>query len=200
MAQHDYLIADQSGLSFLSDLNQLAAAIVSNNSGGVEPTDLYAYMWWVDTTSGIVKQRNAANTAWINKFLVTDDLTTALKTADIGVTVQAFDSDILFRSAPTGSAILPSGTTGQRDGSPSAGYFRYNSTLLAFEGYNGSAWGAVGGGATGGGADEIFLENGQTVTADYTIPVGRNAMSTGDITINTGITVTVSTGSNWVVI
>jgi hypothetical protein len=38
------------------------------------------------------------------------------------------------------------------------------------------------------------------VTTDYTITSGKNAMSTGDITINTGITVTVPTGSNWVVI
>tara|TARA_R110000803_G_scaffold4054_9_gene13936 strand:- start:7380 stop:7733 length:354 start_codon:yes stop_codon:yes gene_type:complete len=103
-------------------------------------------------------------------------------------------------TSETGSIGLPSGTTAQRDGSPSAGYFRYNGTLSAFEGYNGTSWGSVGGGATGGGADEVFVENDQTVTTDYTIPTGRNAMSTGAITINTGITVTVSTGSNWVVI
>jgi len=30
-------------------------------------------------------------------------------------------------TATTGSAILPSGTTGQRDGSPAAGYIRFNS-------------------------------------------------------------------------
>ena len=56
------------------------------------------------------------------------------------------------------------------------------------------------GGATGGGVDEAFLENDQTVTTDYTIPAGKNAMSTGPITINTGVTVTVSTGSTWVVL
>ena len=56
------------------------------------------------------------------------------------------------------------------------------------------------GGATGGGTDAVFVENDQVITTDYTIPVGKNAMTTGDISINNGITVTVSTGSNWVIL
>ena len=40
--------------------------LIANNSGAVEPTTMYAYQWWADTTSGILKQRNAANNAWIN--------------------------------------------------------------------------------------------------------------------------------------
>lgn len=100
----------------------------------------------------------------------------------------------------TGSLITPSGTTAQRDASPQAGYFRFNTTTNAFEGYANSVWKAVGGGATGGGTDEVFVENDQTVTTSYTIPVGRNAMSTGPITIDSGVTVTVSSGSTWVVL
>lgn len=46
----------------------------------------------------------------------------------------------------------------------------------------------------------IFYENGQTVTADYTITSGNNAMSAGPITINTGVNVTVPTNSNWVIV
>lgn len=61
-------------------------------------------------------------------------------------------------------------------------------------------WAAVGVGATGGGGDQIFIENGQTVTTSYTIPTGKNAMTTGDITINSGVTVTVPSGSRWVII
>lgn len=99
----------------------------------------------------------------------------------------------------TGAAWLPSGTTAQRPAKASAGFFRHNSSLSRFEGYNGTTWGSVGG-ATGGGNDAIFYENGQTVTADYTITTGQNAMSTGPITINTGVTVTVPTGSNWVIL
>lgn len=99
----------------------------------------------------------------------------------------------------TGAADVPAGTTGQRP-SPAAGYFRFNSDFGKFEGYNGSAWGSVGGGATGGGSDEVFFENGQTVTTNYTITNGKNAMSAGPITINSGVTVTVGTGEVWTIV
>ena len=38
------------------------------------------------------------------------------------------------------------------------------------------------------------------MTANYTIPANKNAMSTGPVTINSGVTVTVSSGSRYVVI
>jgi len=56
------------------------------------------------------------------------------------------------------------------------------------------------GGATGGGTDQIFYENGQTVTTNYTITAGQNAGSFGPITINSSITVTVPSGSTWSVV
>lgn len=100
----------------------------------------------------------------------------------------------------TGSEKLPVGTTAQRDGSPQAGYIRFNSDFLSFEGYNGTAWGSIGAGAKGGGNNQIFFENDQTVTADYTITTGKNAMTAGPVTIDTGITVTVPTDSTWVIV
>jgi len=57
-----------------------------------------------------------------------------------------------------------------------------------------------GGGAAGGGSDQIFFENDQTVTANYTIPTGKNAGTFGPVSINGGITVTVPTGSVWTVV
>ena len=99
----------------------------------------------------------------------------------------------------TGAAKLSVGTTGQRP-TPVTGMVRYNSTTGKFEGYGATAWGALGGGATGGGADQVFVENGQTVTTDYTLTTGFNAMSTGPITINSGITVAIPTGARWVVL
>jgi len=107
---------------------------------------------------------------------------------------------IVAKTSATGSALLPTGNTAQRDGSPTTGAFRFNSTLTAFEGYNGSAWGSVGGGATGGVGNEMFYENDQIADASYTIPANRNAMTTGPITIADGVTITVSDGSRLVVI
>lgn len=58
--------------------------------------------------------------------------------------------------------------------------------------------GAVG--ATGGGADQIFWENGKTVTSNYTIPAASNMSSSGPITISEGITITVSSGAEWSIV
>ena len=67
MATHDYVLANQSGSSFRSDLNNALAAIVSQNSNATEPATTYAYQYWIDTsaTPALVKQRNAANDAWV---------------------------------------------------------------------------------------------------------------------------------------
>lgn len=68
MAQHDYSIANQSGAAFRSDLNNALSAIVSQNSGASEPSTTYAYMTWADTTNGVMKMRNGANSAWITLY------------------------------------------------------------------------------------------------------------------------------------
>ena len=100
----------------------------------------------------------------------------------------------------TSSIKVPTGTTLQRPGTPTDGMIRYNSTLGTFEGYRNGGWGAIGGGATGGGSDAVFLENDQTVTTNYQITVGKNAMSTGPIYINDNVTVTIPDGSSWVIL
>ena len=65
MATHDYVIANGTGAAVRSDLNGALAAIVSNNSSATEPGTMYAYQWWPDTTTGLLKIRNAANNAWV---------------------------------------------------------------------------------------------------------------------------------------
>jgi hypothetical protein len=66
MAQADYVVANGTGAAVRSDLNGQLAAIVSNNSGATEPATMYAYQWWADTTTGLLKLRNSANSAWIS--------------------------------------------------------------------------------------------------------------------------------------
>ena len=65
---------------------------------------------------------------------------------------------------------------------------------------NGMEWVVAEAGATGGGTDKIFYENGQTVTTNYTITNNTNAMSAGPVTINSGIAVTIGTGENWTIV
>jgi hypothetical protein len=101
------------------------------------------------------------------------------------------------KTGSTGSATLPAGTTAQRDGSPSAGYLRWNTTDTSAEVYDGSAWAAVGGGNT---TDKGLYEHAHTISANYSITSGNNALTAGPITIDTGYSVTVPTGSTWVIV
>lgn len=99
----------------------------------------------------------------------------------------------------TGALKIPAGTTGQQP-SPVTGMIRFNSSTNLFEGYSASSWGSLGGGATGGAGNQVFFENDQTVTVNYTVPSNKNAGSFGPITIDNSVTVTVSTGSTWTIV
>ena len=76
------------------------------------------------------------------------------------VTIPAAASSGVQKTAATGSAIIPTGSTGQRDVSPAAGYFRFNSTDGSFEGYDGTAWGSVGGATPAGVSGSIQINDG----------------------------------------
>jgi hypothetical protein len=100
----------------------------------------------------------------------------------------------------TGTTLkVPVGTTAQRPAGVT-GNIRFNSEITQYEGYTGTNWSSIGGGAKGGGADQVFFENDQVVTTNYTLTSNKNAVSAGTITINAGVTVTVPTGSNWVIV
>jgi len=109
-----------------------------------------------------------------------------------------FSGDVALSG--TGYLDLPAGTTAQRPGSPSSGMIRFNTSLSQFEGYNGTAWGQIGAGATGGGSDTVFVETGNTITTSYTLSTGKNAVTAGPVTINAGVTVTVPSGQSWVIV
>ena len=65
MSQHDHNIANAAGATVRADLNSLAQAIAEKNSGGTAPSTTFPFQWWADTTTGLLKIRNAANSAWI---------------------------------------------------------------------------------------------------------------------------------------
>jgi hypothetical protein len=142
----------------------------------------------------------AGNVSVTGTFAMTGDQVQVSEGGTGATTAGAALVNLGERTGATGSLLLPAGTTAQRDVSPAAGYLRWNSSDGTAEVYSGSAWGSVGGGATGGGGDAVFVENDQTVTTNYTIPSGKNAMSTGPVTISGGVTVTVSSGSRYVII
>jgi hypothetical protein len=105
MSTHDYIVDNQNGANFRSDLNNALAAIVSNNSSATAPTTTYAFMLWADTASDLLKQRNAADSAWIN-----------ILTLSTGAPLGTLSSSLLSGALPaidgsalTGIVSVPSG-------------------------------------------------------------------------------------------
>ena len=100
MATHDYIISNASGAAVRADLNNALAAIVSNNSNATSPATTYAFQFWADTTTGQLKIRNAANSAWIT--LMELDGTMLMEDGTVSAPGLAFASDLntgFFRSA-----------------------------------------------------------------------------------------------------
>ena len=154
-----------------------AAQVLSKIDGGTYNTQ------WVSLTKATVGLSNVDNTSDADKPIST-----------------AQAAGLVPQTAATGAATLPAGTAAERPGAPVNGQLRYNADLDQFEGYAGGSWGSIGGGAAGALGNAAFYENDTNVTADYTITTGKNAMSAGPITIDTGVTVTVPSGSTWSIV
>lgn len=66
MAQSDFVIDSQSALAARTELSQSFQALASQNSGTTAPGTTYAYMWWYETDTNLLKMRNSNNNGWIN--------------------------------------------------------------------------------------------------------------------------------------
>ena len=215
-AEETKLAGIETGADVTDTANVTAAGALMDS----EVTNLAQVKAFSSADYATAAQGALADTA-LQSFTETNDLTAAVTWAnvpDANITQSSVTqhqaalsitesqiSDLgtyVVETSATGSAEIPSGTTAQRDVTPAAGYLRFNTTDSSFEGYDGSAWGAIGGGggATGGGGDQVFYENGQTITTSYTLTTNTNAMSTGPLTVNSGVSVTVPSGSRWVVL
>ena len=170
-----------------------------NDGDALDAGDLY-----FNTTNDVM--RLYTGSTWVTAFVPgeAEDISFTAAGNIAGTNVQTaieeLDTEKVGRTSATGSAELPSGTEAQRDGSPEAGYIRFNTDVDQFEGYNGTTWSSVGGGATGGGGDQWAIEMDNTITTSYTISTGKNVVSAGPLTIDSGVTVTVPSGSTWVIV
>jgi hypothetical protein len=109
MAQHDYIINNQTFPSYRTDHNNSLSAIASNNSGATEPSTTYAYQWWYDTSSNALKIRNADNDAWIT-IGTFDQATDSVTLTGTQVTFPTITSTSIFVEPDTNSAVTISGT------------------------------------------------------------------------------------------
>ena len=191
----NYTVDNDTGANVRADINNIFAAIQSLNSGSSDPSGTQvAFQPSVNTTSNLLKLRNASN----NGYIEIGDVT--LPNLGLAKLAGATFTGAVVHNYTTALKI-PVGTTAQRPGSPATGELRFNSTLGSAEIYNGSAFAAVGGGAgaTGGGSDEVFFESDTNVTTNYTITSGKNAHTVSPI-INSGVTVTVPSGAILVIL
>lgn len=170
-------------------VNNQLTQLVEDAIAQYATADVTAGDWTLTTTAG-----GAQNEARNAILIVTGTPGTtryinAPKQSKLYVVINNSDDLVYLRGGPT---------------SPTAGSFVLpgQSALLAWDAGAADFVKVAGGsgGATGGGTDQIFFENGQTVTANYTIPAATNAGTFGPITIDSGISVTITSGSNWVVI
>lgn len=66
MAQHDYIIANQTASDARTDINNVLQAIATNNSGTDVPTATFPNQWFYDTNDQLLKIRNSTTTTYLN--------------------------------------------------------------------------------------------------------------------------------------
>jgi hypothetical protein len=105
VATHDYVIANGTGAAVRSDLNDALAAIVSLNSSASAPATTYAYMLWADTTAGIMKMRNGANSAWVSLW----ELDGTFIATDVSLSAGTAGAPSLYFTGDTNTGIYSPG-------------------------------------------------------------------------------------------
>jgi len=251
-------IDDSNNVSGVVQLNATTVAATTGNITTVNATTVDATNLEVTnlkakdgTSAGSIADSTGVVTLASSVLTTTDINGGTIDNTSIGAATPAAGTFTNFSASGTatftgtGAVKMASGNTSQQPGTPTAGMFRFNTQTVKFEGYNGTAWGTVGGElpisndtstasnlypafltATSGSATSLYTSNAKllykpstgelqssvlnatngivvnsaTVSVDYTIPTGSNAMSAGPITVASGITVTVPSDSTWVVV
>lgn len=135
-----------------------------------------------------------------NNTIVTQAYGT-LAATELNAALAELDDEKVARTLPTGSAVIPAGTTAQRDPAPQNGYMRFNATLQQFEGFYNGVWQSVGGGQLLGNAvTKAIFYNSQAIAENLTVGTGVNGGTFGPVTINDGFAVTVNDGSVWSIV
>ena len=181
----------QTNFGFLSASGGTLTGVLAASAGSASAPSLH----FGDSTTGLFKKAT-------NQIGLTFAGTEKLFFDQNGVTLQA-QSDLRFADSDSSNyvgfqatATVSSSLTWTLPATDAAvsGY------ALVSDASGTLSWAAAGGGANGNGSNEIFWENDQTVTGDYTITNGKNAGSFGPIEIGSGVTVTVGSGETWTVV
>ena len=193
---NNFNVANGTGAAVRAGINDIFSALRTINSASGDPSgtgNVVQFQPHIDSSTNLLKICTAVSSG-TGTFTTIGNITQA-NLGLVNAATPTMTGDVTMSS--TGFLRVPLGTDAQQpgqSGQPAAaiGQLRYNSTQNRFEGYKNTGWGEIGGGAgaTGGGTDQVFVETGQTVTEDYQLSAGKNAMTVSP-TINAGKTITV---------
>jgi hypothetical protein len=233
-AQRSYIVKNDSGESVVLTQGSGGNVTIADGRGavvycdgagsGAEVVDLTAAFISTLATLGVTASASELNTldgitATTAELNILDGVTATTAELNIldGVTATTAELNILdgvtataaeinqLDADSTGALKVPTGTVAQRP-TPAQGQIRFNSDDTTFEGYDGTAWGEIGGaggglfkgenGEVGSSAGDIFRINEQELNTNVTIDADENASATGPLAIASGVTLTVTSGGN----
>ena len=181
----------QTNFGFLSASGGTLTGVLAASAGSASAPSLH----FGDSTTGLFKKAT-------NQIGLTFAGTEKLSFDQNGVTLQA-QSDLRFADSDSSNYVgfqAPATVSSSLTWTLPATDAAVSGYALVSDASGTLSWAAAGGGANGNGSNEIFWENDQTVTGDYTITNGKNAGSFGPIEIGSGVTVTVGSGETWTVV
>ena len=150
-------------LRFYLESNKTTAYTTNvTTSGTAGSSGAYTQIVIADTTPMVIHYQCSShslmgNAIQTNSATATGTLLSSLSVSgNMDVTGTFTVSDNILMTG-TGAIDIAAGTTAQRPGSPSGGFFRFNSETTKFEGYDGSSWGDIGGNAATGSADLLDI-------------------------------------------
>ena len=198
---NNYNTDNGTGAAVRQKINEIFTALRTLSAGSSDPSgaaNIAQYQPHINTSTNELKIANSvsgdsASYTILGKINVANFGHADLATANTFTARQTFNV--------TSSITIPVGDTSARDNPAAVGMLRYNNQLNQFEGYKNTGWGELGGGAgaTGGGTDQVFLETGQSITENYQLSAGKNAITVSP-TINTGKEVIVPNGATLVIL
>jgi hypothetical protein len=115
LAQHDYIINNQSAPAARADINSVLQAIATTNSGATAPVNTFANMLWYDTAANQLKKRNEADSAWLILGTIDDTggtftpnsllTTTGIAPATLVLSTEGIASNNNNTTIPTSAAV-----------------------------------------------------------------------------------------------
>lgn len=174
-----------------STINSSLTQLIEDSIAGSVSQSVTSSDWTLTTTAGGV-----SNQARLAVLIATG----APGTTRYIYAPQQSKMYVVINNCSDGSSVYISGgtssshTTGVLVGALSSVLVAWDSTTTDFAKIAGGA------GAAGTGNNQVFFQNDLNVTASYSIPSGKNAGTFGPVSVNSGVTVTVPSGSVWTVV